>query len=76
MKLEDIKNIRRALLIAVVIVALLLIYAYFSTPAGVLDPSNSQALSDQFDQLNPNIPTVSSASNDSTDGDDDSTDQT
>lgn len=50
----DIKLIRRGLLVACALVAVLLIYAYLSS-RGVQDPSNNESLSQQFDALNPGI---------------------
>lgn len=41
--------------VAIAAVAGLILYAWWKTRARVLDPSNSQALSDLFDQLNPTI---------------------
>lgn len=50
----DIRLIRRALLVACVLVAVLLIYAYLTT-RGVQDASNNASLSAQFDALNPGL---------------------
>lgn len=51
----DVVTIRRGLIVAVVLVAVLLLYTYFTTRGGVLDPSNDPSLSAEFDQLNPDI---------------------
>lgn len=66
----DVKKIRIGLLIAVALVVMLLIYAYLSTgAAGVLDASNSDDLSAQFDALNPDIPGTNGGNPGSSDDD-------
>jgi hypothetical protein len=71
----DVKLIRKGLLIAVALVVVLLIYAYFSSGApGVLDASNSDDLSAQFDALNPDIPGTNGGNPGSSDDDTDDSD--
>lgn len=73
MKLDvaEIVTIRRGLILAVVLVVALLLYTYFTTRGGVLDPSNDPTLSAEFDQLNPNIPGTNGGNPGSDDSDSD-----
>jgi len=61
----DVKTIRRVILVAVLLVALLLVWSYLST-RGVQDPSNNASLSAQFDALNPQLATADPSVGDDT----------
>jgi cell division protein FtsL len=49
------KHAQMILLAAILLVALLLGYAYYSARRRVLDPSNDAQLSKLFDQANPTV---------------------
>jgi hypothetical protein len=62
----DVKTIRRLILVAVLLVALLLVWSYLST-RGVQDPSNNASLAAQFAAQNPQLASADDGS--SSDGD-------